>query len=85
MKKIKFSLMIAFMAIGITAAFAFKGNANFSCSGQLFYLHPDQGFQPVSSAWVCLEAPQVCIYYEDEQGNKRPCDEPLGIYTSIAQ
>lgn len=83
MKKLKLSLMIAFFAMGITAAFAFKASSNFSCSGPLFFLNSSNEFEPVNTSWDCLGGPQICIYYEDEEGEKRPCDEPLGQYTVI--
>lgn len=76
--------MVAMLTIGITSAFAFKGTSNFACSGSLFYLDPVTGYQPVNTVWDCIETQQTCIYYEDEQGNKQPCDEPLGRYTVIA-
>ncbi len=83
MKKLKVSLMVAFIAIGITGAFAFKGNANFSCSGQLFYLDEENVFRPVNTQWDCIQSEQTCVYYEDGQGIKQPCLESEGTYTVI--
>ena len=76
-------MMMAVLALGITTAFAFKGKANFACSGPLFHLDPVTGYQPVNTAYDCDGSSSICLYYEDERGLKQPCDEPKGVYEVI--